>query len=59
MKGNREITYVDFDEVPEKLNGKNMDVLKGVESKILYTTKFNENSDLATVNMCRPDKSKI
>ena len=38
----------DFGDTPEKLKEEYLDVYKGIQSEILSTTRFNENSDLST-----------
>ena len=37
------------------LKGEYLDIHGGVRSEVLYTTKFNENSDLSTPNLGRID----
>ena len=39
-----------FGNTPNKLKGKYMDAYEGIESEILYTTKFDENSDFGTTH---------
>ena len=38
---------IDFGDTLEKLNGKYLDVHEGIQSEILSTTRFDENSDLS------------
>ena len=54
----------DFGDTPDKLKGEYLHVYDGVRSKLLCTTKFDENSDLSTtylgrIDMPRPDKIKV
>ena len=39
---------LDFGDTPEKLMGEYLDVYEGIQSEILSTTRFDENSDLST-----------
>ena len=45
----------DFSDMPEKLKGEYLDIYEGVQSEILSTTRFNENSDLSTTYLGRVD----
>ena len=38
---------------PEKLEGEYLDVNEGVGLEKLYTTQFDENSDLGTTYLCK------
>ena len=48
----------DFGDMPEKLMGEYLDVYKGIQSEILNTTKFDENSDLSTTYLGRVDTTR-
>ena len=61
----RQVTDLDFGQIPEKMKGECLNVYEGVRSEILYTTKFDENSDLGPTNLgnenmgnFRSDKSR-
>ena len=49
---------LDFGDTPEKLKEKYLDVYKGIQSEILSTTRFDENSDLSTTYLERIDTIK-
>ena len=40
---------LDFGDTPGKLKEEYVDVYKGIQSEILSTTRFDENSDLSTI----------
>ena len=44
---------LDFGDTPEKLKEEYLDVYKGIQSEILSTTKFDENSDVSTTYLGR------
>ena len=44
--------------MPDKLKEEYLDVYKGIQSEILSTTRFDENSDLSTTYLRKVDKSK-
>ena len=44
--------------MPDILKEEYLDVYKGIESGILSTTRFDENSDLSTTYLGKTDKSK-
>ena len=39
---------LDFADMPEKLKEEYLDIYDGIQSEILSTTRFDENSDLST-----------
>ena len=39
---------LDFGEMPEKLKEEYLDIYNAIQSEILSTTRFDENSDLCT-----------
>ena len=47
-KEEREITELDFGVMPKVLGDKYLDVYEGIQSEIVNTTRFDENSDLST-----------
>ena len=49
---------LDFGDTPEKLKGEYLDVYEGIQSEILNTTSFDENSDLSTAYLGRVDLIK-
>ena len=49
---------LDFGDTPEKLKGEYLDVYKGIQSEILNTTRFNENSDLSTTYLGKANTTK-
>ena len=40
---------LDFGDMPEKLKGEYLDTYDGIQSEILSTTRFDENSDFTTI----------
>ena len=49
---------LDFGHTLDKLKEEYLDVYKGIQSKILRTTRFDETSDLSTTYLGKVDKSK-
>ena len=49
---------LDFGHTPDILKEEYLDVYKGIQSEILSTTRFDENSDLSTMYLGKADKSK-
>ena len=45
----RQILELDFGNMPEKLKGQYLDMYKGIQTKIISTTRFDENSILRTI----------
>ena len=48
---------LDFGHMPDILKEEYLDVYKGIQSEILSTTRFDENSDLSTTYLGKADKS--
>ena len=46
---------LDFGDTPEKLRGDYIDIYKGIQSKVIRTTRFDENSDLSTTYLGKID----
>ena len=60
----RQMLELDFGGTPDKLKEEYLDVYKGIQSEILSTTTFDENSDLSTtylgrVNTTKTSKTKV
>ena len=49
---------LDFGDTPDKLREEYLDMYKGIQSEILSTTRFDENSDLSTTYLGMVDRSK-
>ena len=49
---------LDFGDTPEKLKEEYLDVYEGIQSEILSTTRFDENSDLSTTYFGRENITK-
>ena len=49
---------VDFGSMPHKLCEEYLDVYEGIQSEIVNTTRFDENSDLSTTYLGRSNKAK-
>ena len=60
----RQMLELDFGDMPEKLKEEYLDICNGIQSEILSTTRFDENSHLNTtylgrVDMTRTSKIKV
>ena len=55
----RDILELDFGQTPDVLREEYLDVYEGIQSEILNTTRFDENSDLSTTYLGKVDRSKI
>ena len=53
-----EFTELDFGNMPHKLCKEYLDVYEGIQSEIVNTTGFDENSDLNTMYLGRSDKTR-
>ena len=49
---------LDFGYMPEKLKEQYLDIYDGIQSEILSTTRFDENSDLSTTYLGRVDTTR-
>ena len=49
---------VDFGPTPDILKGEYLDVYKGIQSEIVNTIRFDENSDLSTTYLRKSDRPK-
>ena len=49
---------LDFGPTPHLLKEEYLDVYKGIQSEIVNTTRFDENSDLSTTYLGKLDRSK-
>ena len=54
----RDILELDFGQTPDILRKEYLDVYEGIQSEILNTTRFDENSDLSTTYVGKADRSK-
>ena len=52
----REFKELDFGIMPQKLQEEYMDIYKGMQSEIVSSNRFDENSDLSTMYLGRVDK---
>ena len=52
------MSRLDFGQTLDVLREEYLDVYKGIQSEILSTTRFDENSDLSTTYLGKVDKSK-
>ena len=57
-KEEKELVEVDSDSTPLKLCTEYLDVYEGIESQIVNTMRFNENSDLSMTHLDRSDKAR-
>ena len=57
-KEEKEFIEVDFGSTSHKLCKEYLDVYEGIQSEIVNTTRFNENSDLSTTYLGRSDKTR-
>ena len=54
----RHMLKLDFGDTPEKLKGECLDMYKGIQSEVISTTRFDEDSDLSTTYIGRIDKTR-
>ena len=54
----RYILELDFGQTPDILGEEYLDVYEGMQSEILSTASFHENSDLSTTYLGKVDRSK-
>ena len=52
-KEEKEFMELDFGSTPHKLCKEYLDVYEGIQSKIVSTTRFDENSDLSMTYLCK------
>ena len=52
----REFKEIDFGTMPQKLHKEYMDIYEGIQSEIVGSNRFDENSDLSTTYLGRVDK---
>ena len=55
-KEEKEITELDLGSMPHKLHEEYLDIFEGVQSEVVNTTRFDENSDLSTTYLAKSDK---
>ena len=53
----RAIMELDFGVTPKILHEEYLDVYEGIQSEIINTTRFDENSDLSTTYLGKSDKT--
>ena len=58
MKEEADVIELDFSPTPNILKEEYLDVHEGIQSEILNTTRFDENSDLSTTYLGKSDRSK-
>ena len=58
VKEERDMTELDFGATPNILKEEYLDIYEGIQSEILYTTRFVKNSDLRTTYLRKSDRSK-
>ena len=51
----RQILDLDFGNTPVKLKGDYLDMYRGIQSEVISTTRFDENSDLSTTYLGKID----
>ena len=54
----RQMIEIHFGDMAEKLKGEYLDIYDGIQSEILSTTRFDENSDLSTTYLGRVDTTR-
>ena len=55
-EGDREFRELDLGKMPLKLHKEYMDMYEGIQSEIVNTNRFDENSNLSTTYLGRIDK---
>ena len=58
VKEERDLIEVDFGPTLNILKEEYLDVYEGIQSEIVNTTRFDENSDLSTTYLGKSDRSK-
>ena len=58
LKEERDIVELDFGPTPNILKEEYFDMYEGIQSEILNTTRFDENSDLNTTHLGKSDRFK-
>ena len=58
IKEERDLIELDFGPTPDILKADYLDVYEGIQSKIINTTRFDENSGLSTTYLGKLDRSK-
>ena len=58
MEEKRTIQELDLGDTPDKLKGEYLDVYEGIQSEVLSTTRFEENSDLSITYLSRIDTNR-
>ena len=59
VKVEKDIIEADFGPTPNILKEEYLDVYEGIQSEIVSTTRFDENSDLSTTYLRKPDRAKM
>ena len=54
----KQMLGLDFGDMPEKLKGEYLDIYNRIQSEILSTTRFDENSNLSTIYLGRVDTTR-
>ena len=54
----RQMLELDLGYTPEKLKGEYLDMYEGIQSEVISTTRFDENSDLNTTYLGRIDATR-
>ena len=54
----RQMLGLDFGDTPEKLKKEYLDIYNGIQSEILSTTRFDQNSDLSTTYLGKGDTTR-
>ena len=55
----KQVLELDFGDIPEKLKEEYLDIYEGIQSEIISTTRFDENSDLSTTYLGRVDMTRV
>ena len=58
VKEERDIIELDFGPTPNILKEEYLDIYEGIQSEMVNTTRFDENSDLRTTYLGKSDRSK-
>ena len=57
-KEEKEFTELDFGSMPHTLHEEYLHGYEGIQSEIVNTTRFDENSDLSTTHLGKSDKAR-
>ena len=58
IRKRKDILELDFGATPDKLKGEYLDMYERIQSEVIGTTRFDENSDLSTTYLGKIDTTR-